>query len=1249
MEKEPRSSFRQIRPAPKLSEGPARIRVPLADMSERADAQVGMLILIGGGTLSLILGLWTFMVSDADGNITFLWLSLGSLVAVAASLGLVEVQHRRQGALSILHDYLLGFGLLFAFLGTFWATRYGLYVVCGGGLAGLCQGVAVDDGTWMPGPWGIVVQAAAFLAVAWVLWQLTVRVQGGTLPRTVMVLGPLAVVLIGAEIWVDWSAGAQNLPLLLGVFSLTTLSMALSTLSNRSPLFITSAVLCSLIPFLYEGLDGHGAGLSMLVVIVLVQGVFAAHPGLSRTMVEKGSVALVLLVVLAQWLGGALDAEFFLLVPLSGGWASLNLALWLALLVGYFWPVHHNRVPSMPIGLGFALLLVPSPGAMLAWCLGLLAFIYMLTKPQTRRWVANWTFVAMMFAWWFGGWIGQEITELRLDPIFLAVPPLALAVAGHFAVREKVLSSWAHNLGLLLVLLSHELLMGSGAWLPLGLAAFLLLLVWQQSQDAARILAAGEGARMEATGRMAMAVIGILILEMAGRLDLPMVDVGGIHVTAMFIAVALYAIGRRLTEVEVDLGLLIGRLGRLTTTVPEWDAETQIWVQRETEVSSRLASLELGPAARLGLWGPLALFAIALSKSGNPLIDLHLVALLLLPIGILVREILVDLPHDDRSRAAGAWILFMIGAPTAWVLHHSPADILTPSALLFDAMLLAGPSAAELVLRRRGLSGEKDMAGGSATLLGLLAIALLDSSGGLLALGLFTLVLQRGFMHRQGLAISLLGFAWMVWIWTLHLGSAGMLISKLPEVAYLAEMPLLGLPRWAGLGLLIIGLPSGIAHMLDLRREARGEVVDAHSHPIAAPAVHVLIGAFLLVPDAHWFAVAAVLALSVGAWTSGRLSWFYASGPVLFIALMYAGGKEWDLSFSDAIRFSGAGTFLHSAAFYILHRQGRLFRDEVDEWPGARRTHLVDSLVLTGFISAMLADDHLYGLSLVLGAVLMTGHAHARRWSDFLVLLPVAHAWVVARVLADWVPDAAAEIAGVVLLVESMLLTWSSWTYYDYGWTELSDGEVVERAERSGWAGALLFLPAAWLLAVDLELWFFGGMLCVHAAGQMALGFQRDVGWRRVYAILGVLIGFFIIGVDIESGILRGVMLVLASLTMLMMGFLYMGRAGIEMAGTGAVEAISVEASTTVMEGIPDPVLEEDEPEEDEAPEPGPLPEPAPPAPTRIATEFYDIELPNDIRVNIETAVRNTPHEGFRAVVRWDAWGQVVLDWEPEA
>ncbi len=109
---------------------PGFIALNSATPSVKDDAQFGMIISLGGGVIALMLGIWTFMVSETDSDWTFLWLSLGAFLALAATVALVELQFRRQGSLSIIHDYLLSFGLLFGILCAYWLTRFLLYIAC---------------------------------------------------------------------------------------------------------------------------------------------------------------------------------------------------------------------------------------------------------------------------------------------------------------------------------------------------------------------------------------------------------------------------------------------------------------------------------------------------------------------------------------------------------------------------------------------------------------------------------------------------------------------------------------------------------------------------------------------------------------------------------------------------------------------------------------------------------------------------------------------------------------------------------------------------------------------------------------------------------------------------------------------------------------------------------------------------------------------------------------------------------------
>ena len=84
---------------------------------------------------------------------------------------------------------------------------------------------------------------------------------------------------------------------------------------------------------------------------------------------------------------------------------------------------------------------------------------------------------------------------------------------------------------------------------------------------------------------------------------------------------------------------------------------------------------------------------------------------------------------------------------------------------------------------------------------------------------------------------------------------------------------------------------------------------------------------------------------------------------------------------------------------------------------------------------------------------------------------------------------------------------------------------------------------------------------------------------------------------------------------------------------------------------IPEPVTEDNLDEDGEGDEEEIEPEieaseiQSTPTYSPIFNDRFDVVLPTDVRHNIETTLDSTDYGGFRPVVRWDSWGQVVLDW----
>ena len=1252
-------------------------------------AKAGMVVSVIGGVIAMMFAIGKFMTSELDSDMAFLYLGAGAFLLVVLSGGFVELQFRRRGAISIIHDYVLGFSHLFAVLAAFWISRWAIWFSCpdvpDDGL--FCHGDPSVEG-WMPAEWAVLVQAVVFVLVGLGQWRMNQRVGAGTLPRLVTVLSPLVILLVGAAIWVDWSDGTIPLPLLLSALALMGLGMWLGAASDRAPLFLASALLSSVIPLVYEIMVGGGAGLSMLPMVVLMQGLFASAKGLSRSMIQHGSILLVLFVLAAQFIAVVSDLPFVLVNEIDLPLLTLPLVLWLSLLIGYFAPVHMRRVPWMPIGLAVGLSFLPAPGSQLAWSLALLAFIYMLTRPQTRRWVADWTYAMLATSWFMVDWLtsfGGPFGVLELDPFFLVLPPVALLVLGETASRSGRLSRTPYHAAVVLTLLSHEMLFGSGWLLPVGFCLFLLLLVLRQAINVNSVAEDDHGTRRDMSMIVLLAGASILLLELFGRLDSgfgPRFGLEGFGVEALLLGVSLYALGRHLRARELDLGHLFGWMVKSGTAVTEWDPTTGTWAERSLPATDRFEDTTWGAAMRSSLILPLTIFSVAASG----LTETWAVALLLLPVAVLMREVLFELPRNDATRAGGAWLLLFVGLPWAWRINSglwtSDATALQPAQLLFDVIMLAGPLVGELLLRKRTQDGsEKNMTAAHMTILAVLAIGLLDTSGGLLMLPLFAIAFIRSLQHRLAHALSALPFIWIFGALLLASPKPS-LIGLLPEIPYLVaekSSVVFGIdyPVWAGLGWVILGLVPLVMFALDRRADAKGVETSAIAMPTLIPCLSLFVGMHLLIPEPHWLLLIGVVVAAFAARSTGQLAYFWAWPALFFAALVFVLIEE---NVSDPVETAAFATTFVAWLTHLLWFRGLMTNRATPAIEGGHpngvlqdwrclyqdtRQYISTAQIGYAVVFALFSASIFGGAALLATAIGLTIRAYLREEGHLLLWLPLLHAYALSNTVdllfgEEW----ALEAGGLVLLIEASLWTWASWRYWDFEWKDWDDEQVLAHSNHAGIVGAVLFPIGALFIAEDPGMWLFGIMLSVFGGFQMAIGFERDEGWRRIYPLIAIPTGILIVASEVDNGVLQGVFYLLAALSLFGQAFLYMTRAGIGMAGTKAEAAEHFEPLTA---GPPqaEPGVEqsasEAEPESSadaevvaeavvEEPAAPASPKPtAPPRPSRFASgEGFDVELPPDILAGIRAALEQGDHPGWKPIVRWDQYGRVILDYEED-
>ena len=1271
------------------------VESPIAAVVDVDSAKMGMLFSIIGGMIALAFAIGRFMTSELDSDMEFLYLAIGAGLMVIFSYGFVEVQYRRHQSISIVHDYVLSFGHLFAVLGGFWLSRWGLFFYCGyypdSGV--LCNGVSGTDG-WMPGQWGAVVQASVFVMIGLSQWRQNERVGATILPRLVTTLAPLVVLFIGAEIWVNWANGSISLPLIISMLALTGMGMWLGSVSNRAPLFLSSAFLSSVIPIIYELKVGGGAGLTLLAIVVLMQGMFASARGLSQSMIQRGSIGLVLIILIAEFWAVVGDLDLVLVEPIDNVLASLPLFLWLSLLIGYFAAVHMRRVPWMPIGLAVGLAFLPSPGSGFAWAIAIVMFVYMVIKPQTRRWVSDWTFSMLATSWFLVNWLSSTEPDpfsiLALDPFFLVIPPAALLFIGEIASREGKLSKAPYHLMVVLTLLSHEMLFGVGPYLPIIFVVYLLLLVLREASNVESLDLDDSEARKEVSVLILVTGISIFILEWMGRFDSGLgakIGVSELGVEALFFAVALYSIGRSLRVVEFDFGKLVGMLLNAVSTVSVWNPQTGQWSSKSSEsINQRIG--EWGPAMRGSMILPLLIFSLAAAASTAT----WTVMLLLLPIMVLMREILFELPQDNRTRAGGVWLLFFVGLPWSFRIHESLIDAggseVVFAQIMFDLIMLAGPLLGQFMLIKQGVVKEEGKAA-DWLLIGVIMVALLDVSGGILLLSMMMLVMIRAMQHRRTIAINLLPFAWAAGILFLIQLPAAIIDTPFSNLS-LSTMKssfVFGIdyPAWAGIGWVIIGAIPLIGFARDLRLskgDESGEREGFAQYPTLIPTLSILVGLHILVSTPYILVLAVVVIAGISAWATGQLAAFWVWPPAFCISLMFAAiDNKWlgDDEIVEVFTIASLVTWLVTVLFWKGIMQSRApealpGKPESSPWyPFVgfdmevkyqdTRNMLVNVQLGYAVIFSLLGMTAWGGIAFLATAFLLSWRMWNQRYAIWMLVAIFLQSLAIGNTVEHLWGEygLSLETQGLWLVLSGLVLTWASWRMWDFEWTEKSDEDILNLTKLAGIAGAIYVPLGALFLSDTTGAWLFGSVLAVFGGIQMMIGFEQDEKWRRIYTLVAIPVGILIIAEDISNGVLQGVMYLLAALTLFGQGFLYMNRAGVMVSSTVAntplVSENIVAANTMVTEAV-----EVEEPQQDElveedvetVSEPKPVDEvlpqiePEPVAPTRFYSgEGFDVELPSDVLFRIRTSLRDAEYEGYNPIVKWDQYGRVILDFEP--
>ncbi|MED5271412.1 MAG: hypothetical protein VX613_00820, partial [Candidatus Thermoplasmatota archaeon] len=203
------------------------------------------------------------------------------------------------------------------------------------------------------------------------------------------------------------------------------------------------------------------------------------------------------------------------------------------------------------------------------------------------------------------------------------------------------------------------------------------------------------------------------------------------------------------------------------------------------------------------------------------------------------------------------------------------------------------------------------------------------------------------------------------------------------------------------------------------------------------------------------------------------------------------------------------------------------------------------------------------------------------------------------------------------------------------------------------------------------------GIISIYLATVAIQGFQEetDSGWRRSIGGFGSILSLFILSSTIENSLYQSLTWLALGIVAFGFGMMYMQRFGDQtdvfveedVAPIEEVDENIPEAVTEVVEEDVAPIVEEDVEEEvapvveeDVEEEVSPVVEEdveeevAPVVEEEVAPiedliktdEGFFFRLSPDILKNIRGALENTPHEGFKPILEFNADGQIVLNFE---
>jgi len=1331
-------------------EQPMMIRSPGQSISDsnRSLMKFSQLIMMCIALAAIWGGLYQIAFAEGATNNDFLVLFLGGFLSAGIAIGWIYAQSKKNDfVLYEVQDYMLGIGFFFATIGTIWGSRFLIGFVTGEGWTELFGNAADfnakgwdDPDTqefveWHPNAKAIYVQTAAMLALIFGEIQLLKRFKGATgFGRAVAAYAPI-LVLVGAGMgpWMTWTENKISYEMGLSLILLCFAAMEMALRSNKALNFVVVAVVSGLTPILFEvfntgaDTDGAGGAMSLLIFIIAIQGYYASRQELRSELIQKASIVLVGEIVLAMFIA-RIEGLNLHIGPLKSSELGidhifgLSVALWIAVLVFYFPAVQQRRVPWMPIGLAAALIMLPNDGSALPWIITLLMIPYMLFFAKaTRRWVADFTVTALALSYFLTD-VFANIGDIPLKETFgfngmQVIIPLALFCISEFARKKDKISNWTHLMILGSIVLSRTILQAEDWFMPWIFIGYMLYLARNTFEQLTTESPLKE--KMQATMVALIANGSMVLLAAVNRLNLPdflqNLPLPEYFNYQIFILGALgYWVLYPARNIELDLGLLFNWTKRYAVSVPVYNIETNSWVfqtgQELKEDVDWVKKNSWSQLTRLSLLIPFFMMSFSLITMVNPwgaefdipgtesLVGGPWILLLLVPVVALVLEIKNMDIISSTVRSAGVWVLFTIALPISIAFYsirermQTDADYSTttiiPFAILLDVILLSAPLYVNWLITKRGIDDDHLSVNADAwAMLGLIGLACLDNSGGLLLISMIGLVTVRCVQHRHiwPLMLSPIAFFLLNTHWLKSAGISRFIIEAIDSTNYdFAELGFLSLTRLGGI---FITLQMAYVLIMDnkfVKQSQTGREV----LPFYLVWGWALIGVLAASSSVGWIPAILFAYLIIHSWTSGKVD----SLPILHLGLAISlligmGIEQMFDTFTQAFSWSVLLTACSALTFVSLNSRDLLFKyvshETGTEIPQQKRQEVVNTLYILTYVAFVLSFDALLGLGTLAGAILLTRDIVIKGYSNALFFAPAIHALALTNLIIQLEIDSI-DIGipiGIFLMIEGLAISWLSLQndkMYELEFFEWEhDNQFLDFLDRLGMAGVLSALAGIFFVFGEIDQWSLAWILTtviLIAVGIQGYAPDYEARWRRMFGGYGSILSFVAFSMNVDNETMKALSFVGVGLIALGWGFLTMQRLEddevvYEMEEPQPQESIPniqkaslLDKAQKTIEYIPEPVTKEsaEVPEVVEEEFKG-IPEPVTKEvaevpevveqmllsiPDTIETsKGFEIRLPAGKLEAIIKSIDSTPHEGYKAVISFNSNGQIVIDW----